>query len=49
MDQSFLFLILKKGNAWTEIKLAAGSELLKGVTRLAVNSKGDKLAVVVSE
>lgn len=49
-DGSKLFVLdPKKGNAWTEIKLAAGSELLKGVTRLAVNSKGDKLAVVVSE
>lgn len=39
----------KKGKSWKEIPLASGAELLKGVTRLAVNSKGDKLAVVVAE
>jgi len=49
-DGSKLFILdPKKGNTWTEIKLAAGSEMLKGVTRLAVSPKGDKLAVVVSE
>jgi len=39
----------KKERAWKEIPLTSGSELLKGVTRLAVNAKGDKLAVVISE
>lgn len=39
----------KKEIAWKEIQLTSGSELLKGVTRLAVNAKGDKLAVVISE
>jgi hypothetical protein len=39
----------KKGKSWKEIPLAAGAELLKGVSRLAINSKGDKLAVVVAE
>jgi hypothetical protein len=49
-DGSKLFVLdPKKGNSWMEIKLAAGGEMLKGVTRLAVSSKGDKLAVVVSE
>lgn len=49
-DGSKLFILdPKKGNAWVELKLAAGSELLKGVTRLAVNLKGNKLAVVVAE
>jgi len=49
-DGSKLFVFdTKKGKAWVEIKLSTGSELLKGVTRLAVNAKGDKLAVVVAE
>jgi hypothetical protein len=39
----------KKGKSWKEIPLPAGAELLKGVSRLAINSKGDKLAVVVAE
>ncbi|MBL7873152.1 MAG: hypothetical protein JNM78_16155 [Cyclobacteriaceae bacterium] len=39
----------KKGKSWKEIPLAIGAELLKGVSRLAINSKGDKLAVVVAE
>lgn len=38
-----------KDNTWREVKLLAGKELLKGVTRLAASQKGDKLAVVVSE
>jgi len=38
-----------KENTWKEIPLLAGGELLKGVTRLAVSPKGDKLAVVISE
>ncbi len=36
-------------NKWVEVSLETGSELLKGVTRLAVNSNGDKLAVVIAE
>lgn len=39
----------KKDKTWTEITLTSGRELLKGVTRVAVNVKGDKLAVVISE
>lgn len=39
----------KKDKTWTEITLTSGRELLKGVTRLAVNVKGDKLALVISE
>jgi len=38
-----------KDKTWTEISLTSGRELLKGITRLAVNVKGDKLAVVISE
>lgn len=43
------FLNPEKEKAWKEIQMTSGSELLKGVTRLAVNAKGDKLAVVISE
>ncbi len=39
----------KKGKGWKEIPLTTGAGLLKGVTRVAVNLKGDKLAVVVAE
>lgn len=43
------FLDPARENTWIEVTVQSGSELLKGVTRLAVNMKGDKLAVVVSE
>jgi hypothetical protein len=43
------FLDIARENTWMEITVQSGSELLKGVTRLAVNTRGDKLAVVVSE
>ncbi len=38
-----------KEKEWSEIELKSGNELLKGVTRLAINKKGNKLAVVISE
>jgi hypothetical protein len=37
------------GKGWTEVTVSAGSEILKGMTRLAVSGDGKKLAVVVSE
>lgn len=43
------FLDPSKGKTWTEVAIQSGGELLKGVTRLSVNSRGDKLAVVISE
>lgn len=43
------FLDPAKGNKWEEVTMHDGVNLLKGVTRLAVSSKGDKLAVVVAE
>lgn len=43
------FLDPAKGEKWMEVTIQSGSELLKGVTRLAINAKGDKLAVVISE
>ncbi|MFM9837389.1 MAG: TolB family protein [Cyclobacteriaceae bacterium] len=38
-----------KEKEWSELEIKSGSELLKGVTRLAINKKGDKLVVVVAE
>jgi hypothetical protein len=34
---------------WSEVGIKSGGEQLKGVTRLSLNSKGNRLAVVVSE
>lgn len=39
---------LSKEKAWTEIPFES-TAAIKGITRLAVNAKGDKLALVVSE
>lgn len=48
-DGKKLFVInSNKEKNWTAIAVS-DSSLLKGITRLAVNAKGDKLAVVVSE
>jgi Tol biopolymer transport system component len=38
-----------KEKEWIELKVKSGNELLKGVTRLVINKKGNKLAVVVAE
>jgi len=43
------FLNPAKGMNWNAVTVESGSELLKDVTRLSVNSKGDKLAVVIAE
>lgn len=48
-DGKKLFMIdPRKEKNWTAI-MVSDSGLLKGITRLAVNANGDKLAVVVSE
>jgi len=48
-DGSKLFVINpRKEKTWSEVAVT-NSNLLKGITRLAVSTKGDKLAVVVSE
>ena len=48
-DGKNLFVINPhKEKNWTAVAVS-DSSLLKGITRLAVNAKGDKLAVVVSE
>jgi Tol biopolymer transport system component len=39
----------KKPKAWAAIEILKGSELLKSVTRIAVNATGDKIAIVVAE
>lgn len=38
-----------KDSAWREVEIKGGKEFLKGVTRLAVSPRGNKLAIVVSE
>lgn len=37
------------GKIWKEVLIKGDATMLKGITRLAVNAKGNKLAVVVSE
>jgi len=44
----FYFNPLKE-KKWVPVTINAGKELLRSVTRLAINQKGDKLAVVVAE
>lgn len=39
----------KKPKVWTPIEISGGSELLKGVTRIAISADGNKIAVVVAE
>lgn len=46
-DGSKLYQLM--GNTWKEIVLKETIPDLKGITRLAVSAKGDKLAIVVSE
>lgn len=50
-DGAKLFFITaaKASKGWKPVEISAGSELLKGVTRIAVNANGDKIAVVVTE
>lgn len=43
------FLDPAKGKNWMELSVLSGNEFLKGISRLSVNSKGDKMAVVISE
>jgi hypothetical protein len=39
----------KEEKEWSELQLKSGNDLIKGVTRLAINKEGNKLAVVVAE
>jgi hypothetical protein len=48
-ETKIYFLDPAKAMKWNAVSIQSGSELLKGVTRLSVNSKGDKLAVVIAE
>lgn len=43
------FMNSKKPKGWLPVDIQSGSELLKSVTRIAVNVAGDKIAVVVAE
>jgi hypothetical protein len=46
---SIFFFDTVREKKWVAITLKNGTEMLKGVTRIAVSAKGDKLAVVVAE
>ena len=49
-DGSKIFFIdPRKDKEWKEIRIQSGKEFLKGITRLAVDKKGNKLAIVVAE
>ena len=39
----------QKDKKWKAVEMASGAELLKGVTRLAVDADGKKIAIVVAE
>jgi hypothetical protein len=39
----------EKEKEWSIVSIESGSELLKGATRLVINSEGNKLAIVVAE
>lgn len=43
------FLNPKNPKTWQPVEILQGSSLLKSVTRIAINSKGDKIAIVVAE
>jgi hypothetical protein len=49
-DGAKLFIIDPYGDKqWKEITWPKGAKELKGITRVAINEKGDKLTVVVVE
>lgn len=48
-DGTKILMYTPKDKIWKPVQIEKGVELLKGVTRLAVSTKGDKLAVVVAE
>ncbi len=39
----------KASKNWMPVDVSAGADLLKGVTRIAVNANGDKIAIVIAE
>jgi len=45
----FFLTVNKVSKGWMPAEITQGSELLKSVTRIAVNARGDKIAVVVAE
>jgi hypothetical protein len=51
-DGTKLYFMLtgkKSKKAWLPVEISSGSEMLKSVTRIAVNTTGDKIAIVVAE
>jgi len=47
-DGTKLYFMNKK-KQWMPVDIEQGSDLLKSITRIAINAKGDKIAVVVAE
>lgn len=47
--QTIFWMSPAQEKAWKEVSFQSGKEVLKGVTRLAMNQKGTMLAVVVAE
>lgn len=47
--KAIFFNRLQENNGWEKIKMNAEISFLKGITRLAVNVVGTKLAVVAAE
>ena len=45
----YFMTVKKSSKGWMPAEIQQGAELLKKITRIAVNSKGDKIAVVVAE
>lgn len=48
-EDRILWMDPAKDKKWNEVQIENGAELLKGVTRLAVDAEGKKLAVVIAE
>lgn len=43
------FMNTKNPKGWIPVEVTQGSDMLKSVTRIAINTKGDKIAIVVAE
>jgi hypothetical protein len=45
----FFLDVSKASKGWMALEITGGAELLKSITRIAINPKGDKIAIVVAE
>lgn len=46
---NLFYLDIEKSKEWKSIDVGGGDHPLKGISRLAINSTGDKIAIVMSE